>query len=100
MPIVVESGDISERHLKQVAMPGFADLNAPKIVFIGAGRSYPSIGGVKIILQHVAALRPAGFNAYLLDGSAFPVWIDDQFVRTHARVIASSIARFAAMTPW
>ena len=54
MPIVVESGDISERHLKQVAMPGFADLNAPKIVFIGAGRSYPPIGGVKIILQHVA----------------------------------------------
>ena len=90
MPIVVESGDISERHLKQVAMPGFADLNAPKIVFIGAGRSYPPIGDVKIILQHVAALRAAGFNAYLLNGSGFPVWIDDQFVRTHARVIASS----------
>ena len=71
-------------------MPGFADLNAPKIVFIGAGRSYRPIGGVKIILQHVAALRAAGFNAYLLNDSGFPVWIDDPFVRTHARVIASS----------
>ena len=90
VPIVVESGDISERHLRQVAMPGFADLNAPKIVFIGAGRSYRPIGGVKIILQHVAALRAAGFNAYLLNDSGFPVWIDDPFVRTHARVIASS----------
>ena len=30
--MVVESGDISERHLKQVAMPGFADLNAPKMI--------------------------------------------------------------------
>ena len=90
VPIVVESGDISERHLKQVALPGFADLNAPKIVFIGAGRSYRPIGGVKIILQHVAALRAAGFNAYLLNDSGFPVWIDDPLVRTHARVIASS----------
>ena len=37
-----------------------------------------------------AALRAAGFNAYLLNDSGFPVWIDDPFVRTHARVIASS----------
>ena len=44
MPFLVESGDTSERHLKKVAMPGFADLDAPKIVFIGAGRSYRPIG--------------------------------------------------------
>ena len=90
VPIVVESGDISERHLKQVAMPGFADLNASKIVFIGAVRSYRPISGVKIVLQHVAALRAAGFSAYLLSDSGFPTWIDDPFVRTRARVIALS----------
>ena len=90
VPIIVESGDISERPLKQVPMPGFADLNAPRIVFIGAGRSYRPIGGVRIILQYVASLRAAGFNAYLLNESSFPAWMYDPFVRTHARVIASS----------
>ena len=45
---------------------------------------------MKIILQHVAALRAAGFNAYLLNDSGFPVWVDDPFVRTHARVIAAT----------
>ena len=94
VPIIVESGDISERPLKQVPMPGFADLNAPRIVFIGAGRSYRPIGGVRIILKYVASLRAAGFNAYLLNESSFPVWMYDPFVRTHARVIASSYCPF------
>ena len=87
---MVESGDISELHLRRVTMPGFADLDAPKILFIGAGRSYRPIGGMKIILQHVAALHAAAFNAYFLNGSGFPVWVDDPFVRTHARVIAAT----------
>ena len=90
---IVESGFISERYQRGVKVQGFADLAKPKIIFLGAARSFRPVGGVKIIMQQVAMLRAAGFNAYMLCDSGFPIWIDDDFVRFHARVLVSN--RFA-----
>ena len=83
----IESGLVSERYLRIERVDNFADVIAPKIVFVGAAQSFRPIGGVKIILQQVAMLRSAGFNAYMISNSGFPVWLDDDFVRGNARVI-------------
>ena len=83
----IESGLVSERYLRIERVDNFADVIAPKIVFVGAAQSFRPIGGVKIILQQVAMLRSAGFNAYMISDSGFPVWLDDDFVRGNARVI-------------